>query len=271
LLLFDDLHWVDEGTAAFLLHLGRELTGSRLMVLGAYRSATVALGRRDSRSGEMARHPLAIALDELRRVKGDIVVELDQSDGRAFVEDYVDTEPNRLGARFRDALYAQTGGHALFTVETLRNLQARGALYKDEAGRWVSRDSLDWGGLPARVEAAIAERIERLPEAGRRLLSAASVQGDSFAAEVVAEVTGEAGARRGCTGASLRGRAAPAEGRASAGARRPGRIGGGVRVLPAGAGPRAGKGRARVGTARGDERGAAARPCVHGGPRSGGR
>ena len=119
------------------------------------------------------------------------MVGLDQADGREFVEAYLDTEPNRLGARFRDALYAQTGGHALFTVESVRNLQERGELFRDEAGRWVRRESLDWGDLPARVEATIAERIERLPEYSRRLLSAASAQGDDFTAELVAELTGE--------------------------------------------------------------------------------
>ena len=55
LLLFDDLHWVDDASAAFLAHLGRELSRSRLLVLGAYRTATVSLGRRDARSGEMTR------------------------------------------------------------------------------------------------------------------------------------------------------------------------------------------------------------------------
>ena len=105
--------------------------------------------RRDPATGETSRHPLASAIDELRRLKGEIVVELDRADGRAFVEAYVDTEPNRLGARFRDALYAHTGGHALFTVETLRNLQGRGELVKDEAGRWVAHEPLDWGSLPA--------------------------------------------------------------------------------------------------------------------------
>ena len=190
LLLFDDLHWVDDASAAFLAHLGRELRHSRLLILGAYRTATVSLGRRDARSGEMTRHPLAAVVNELRREKGDIVIELDRADGRAFVEAYVDTQPNRLGAPFRDALYAQTGGHALFTVESLRNLQERGELFKDEAGRWVARESLNWGELPARVEAAIAERIARLPENSRRFLSAASVQGDDFTGELVAELTG---------------------------------------------------------------------------------
>ncbi len=190
LLLLDDLHWVDDASAAFLLNLGRELKDSRLLILGAYRSNVVALGRRNPQSGQVERHPMAAVVNELRRLNGEILVELERADGRAFVEAYVDTEPNRLGARFRDALYAQTGGQALFTVEVLRNLQARGDLVKDEAGRWTARESLNWQVLPARVEATIAERIERLSEASRRILSAASVQGDDFSAEVVAKLTG---------------------------------------------------------------------------------
>ena len=191
LVLLDDLHWVDDATAAFLLHLGRELASSSLLVLGAYRPEAIGRGRRDPANGETSRHPLASAIDELRRLRGEIVLDLDRADGRAFVEAYVDNEPNRLGAGFRDALYAQTGGHALFTVELLRDLQERGELLKDEAGRWVARESLDWGALPVRVQATIAERIERLPEGSRRLLCCASVQGDDFNGEVVAELTGE--------------------------------------------------------------------------------
>jgi len=190
LLLLDDLQRVDDASAAFLLRLGRELTGSPLLVLSTYRSTTVAAGRRDTTSGELGRHPLLAVVNELRSVKGEIVVDLDRADGRAFVEAYVDTEPNRLGARFRDALFAQTGGHPLFTVETLRSLQERGEMSKDEAGRWVVRESLDWGSLPVRVEAAIAERIDRLPERERQILAAASVQGDEFAGELAAELAG---------------------------------------------------------------------------------
>ena len=90
------------------------------------------------------------------------MLDLDRADGRAFVEAYVDIEPNRLGAGFRDALYAQTGGHALFTVELLRDLQERGELLKDEAGRWVARESLDWGALPVRVRGG-HRRAHRAP------------------------------------------------------------------------------------------------------------
>ena len=168
---------------SFLLHFGRELNRSRVLISSAYRSATVSLGRRDPRARRGQSPPDRELVNELRRGKGDILVELDQADGRVFVEAFVDTEPNRLGTRFRDALYAQTGGHVLFTVEMLRNLQARGKLVKDEAGRWVAHHSLDWASLPARVDAVIAERIERLPETCHRLLSARACKAMTSAAK----------------------------------------------------------------------------------------
>lgn len=204
LLLLDDLQWVDDGSASFLLHVCRELSHSRLLILGAYRSATVALGRHSAHAndGDQARHPLATVVNELRRIQGENVIELDRADGRAFVEAYVDAEPNRLGAPFRDALYAQTGGHALFTVESMRNLQERGEIVKDAAGRWTAQESLIWGPLPARVEGAIAERIDRLPPACRHVLACASVQGDDFSGELAAEL---AGARTGDVLACLSG------------------------------------------------------------------
>ena len=71
----------------------------------------------------------------------------------------LDSEPNRLGFAFRGMLYRQTHGHPLFTVELLRGMQERGDLVRDAEDRWVEGPALDWETLPARVEAAIAERI----------------------------------------------------------------------------------------------------------------
>lgn len=85
-------------------------------------------------------------------------------------------------------LYRQTRGHPLFTVELLRGLQQRGDLVRDPEGRWVEGADLDWETLPARVEAVIAERIGRLPQPLRAALRVASVEGETFTAEVVARV-----------------------------------------------------------------------------------
>ncbi|HSR33189.1 MAG TPA: hypothetical protein VLY63_21700, partial [Anaerolineae bacterium] len=54
--------------------------------------------------------------------------------------------------------------------------------------RWVEGPALDWGTLPARVEAVIVERIGRLAEPLRTALRVASVEGEVFTAEVVARV-----------------------------------------------------------------------------------
>ena len=87
-------------------------------------------------------------------------------------------------------LYQQTQGHPLFTVELLRSLQERGDIFKDPEGYWVTGPSLDWDTLPARVEAAIQERISRLPRVMQEALEVASIEGELFTAEVVARVQG---------------------------------------------------------------------------------
>ena len=85
-------------------------------------------------------------------------------------------------------LWLQTRGHPLFTIELLQGMQERGDLLKDQAGRWVEGPRLNWEELPARVEAVIAERIERLDPGLQATLRVASVEGELFTAEVLARV-----------------------------------------------------------------------------------
>jgi DNA-binding SARP family transcriptional activator len=185
LITLDDLQWIDEGSLGLLFHLGRRLAGSRILIVGAHRPDELLGGR----GGEP--HPLLQVLHEFKRAFGDVFIDLARSDrieGRAFVDALVDVEPNRLDAAFRQELFQKTGGHPLFTVELLREMQSRGDLLKDEAGRWLRGQELDWERLPARVEAVIARRVDRLDGVSRAILSAASVEGELFTAEVVAEV-----------------------------------------------------------------------------------
>ncbi|MCJ7738667.1 MAG: hypothetical protein MUQ10_15370, partial [Anaerolineae bacterium] len=191
LIVLDDLQWIDQGSIGLLFHLGRRLEGSRILILGAYRPEEVTAGHPSG--GVSEPHPLAKTLNELRREHGDVWIDLDQagpSEGRQFVEALVATEANRLGDAFCTALYERTGGHALFTVELVRAMQARGDLVLDADGAWVEGESLDWATLPARVEAVIEERLSRLTAQQRELLTVASVEGETFTAQVIAEVQG---------------------------------------------------------------------------------
>jgi predicted ATPase len=182
MLVVDDLQWADMGSISLLFHLGRQLAGSRILIVGAYRPEEVVIGR----DGE--RHPLESVINEFQRHFGDITVKLDQAERRDFIEALLDSEPNRLGLPFREMLYRQTHGHPLFTIELLRGLQEQGDLVQDPEGHWVEGRALDWDTLPARVEAVIAERIGRLTEPLQDALRVASVEGEVFTAEVVARV-----------------------------------------------------------------------------------
>jgi tetratricopeptide (TPR) repeat protein/transcriptional regulator with XRE-family HTH domain len=190
LLIVDDLQWADVGSIGLLFHLARRLEGHRILVVGLYRPSDIRLGRFSTNSGEPERHPLEPVINELQGQFGNIQIVLDQAEGKQFVEAFLDTEPNRLGAGFREALFRQTGGHALFTVEMLRGLQARGDLVQDEQGQWTEGVILDWQTLPARVEGVIKERINRLPMKLQEVLKVASVEGEVFTADVVARVQG---------------------------------------------------------------------------------
>lgn len=190
LLLVDDLHWADGGTAALLFHLGRRLAGSPVLLAGAYRPCALGLVPGEPVGDRREPHPLALVIHEFGRTWGEAGIDLDQADGRSFVDALLDAEPNRLGAPFRERLYRRTGGHALFAVELLRGFRQAGALVQDEAGCWIEGPDLDWSRSPGQVEAVLAGQMSPLPAGDRALLDAASVQGETFIAEIVARALG---------------------------------------------------------------------------------
>lgn len=187
LLILDDLHWVDVSSIGLLFHLSRHLTDSRILVLGAFRPEEVALAWQERV------HPLGSVVSELQRTYGDIQISLDQAkraEGRYFVDALLDAEPNQLDEYFRQALFQRGRGHPLFTIELLHDLQERGHLRRDEQGRWQAGSWLAWDALPVKVEGVIAKRIDRLPAQLQEVLTIASVEGEFFTAEVVAQVAG---------------------------------------------------------------------------------
>jgi DNA-binding SARP family transcriptional activator len=185
LLILEDLHWADAASVDLLAFLSGALQASHVLLLGTYRPEGLLP------AGDGEPHPLAAVLGELRRFHGDIAISLDEmirEERHAFVDELLDSEPNHLDEHFRQALFAHTRGHALFTVELLRAMQERGELAQDESGRWVAGSPLDWTALPARVDGVIEQRLGRLDETLYSALATASVEGELFTAEVVARV-----------------------------------------------------------------------------------
>ena len=184
-IILDDLQWIDPGSVNLLFHLGRQLGGNKVLLLGAYRSEEVSLGR----EGEP--HPLEGVVQELSAMYGEIQVDLMQSEGLDFVTALLDSEPNALDPEFHNLLYQRTSGHPLFTIELLRGMQLRGEIVRDKQGKWVEGRQLNWEQLPARVEAVIARRIRHLPDECQNLLNVACVEGEQFTSEVIARVLGK--------------------------------------------------------------------------------
>jgi DNA-binding SARP family transcriptional activator len=185
LFILEDLHWADDATTGLLFHLSRAIGDSRILLLGTYRPDEIAVGQ------DTDRHPLAHSIGELKRQHGDIWLDLGEvndREGRAFIDAYLDTEQNRLDEDFRQALFEHTGGHALFVVELLRGMQERKDLIQDEDGAWTTQNGIDWQTLPARVEGVIEQRFGRLDAEMQSTLIVASVEGMTFTAEVVAQV-----------------------------------------------------------------------------------
>jgi adenylate cyclase len=186
-LMLDDLQWTDTPSVNLLFHLGRRLAevGGRVLIVGAYRPEEIGIGRLGDR------HPLEPVLGEFKRRFGDVWIDLaeaNRTERHRFVDAYLDSEPNMLDENFRTTMTQRTGGHPLFTVELLRAMQERGDVIQDQAGRWVTGPSLNWETLPSRVEAVIEARVGRLNEELRDILTVASVEGEWFTAQVVAEV-----------------------------------------------------------------------------------
>jgi adenylate cyclase len=187
ILILDDLQWADSGSINLLFHLGRRIQAHPILIVGSYRPIEVAPGK----DGD--EHPLIKLLSEFIRIYGEIQIDLDQTDevrGRHFVDALLDSEPNNFGEAFRDSFHRHTGGHPLFSVELLRQMEDKGEIRKDNKEFWIEGETIEWEALPARVEAVIASRIGRLPSPLLEILRVASVEGEEFTVQVISEVTG---------------------------------------------------------------------------------
>lgn len=184
LFVIDDLQWIDPDSVALLRHLARRLDTMPVLLVLCLRGSEVAIER------DGLRHPAASALNEFLGRPEASILDLDASGDLAFVEAILDSERNLLSRRFRKALYERTGGHPLFTLELIKSLKVGSSILRDASGAWVDADVVDWGRLPARVEAAIRERVERLSPTQRRLLTVAAVEGPIFTADIVALIAG---------------------------------------------------------------------------------
>ncbi len=180
-LLLEDLQWADPASVELLVYLAPRLENLKLMLVGTYRPADI----------ESQRHPLRAALASLGR--GNLPwseispAPFAGSEVAAFLERELGAPPPRELVEFA---LRRTEGNPLFLLNVLNHLLQSGAVARD-GDRVVLARSLDSMDriVPEGIVALIRDKVDRLDDADRRMLSVASVEGLEFTAAVVARLT----------------------------------------------------------------------------------
>ncbi len=176
--MLEDLHWADRPSLSLLEFVARELSDSRLLIVGNYRD--VELNRR---------HPLSMTLGELGRERlFDRVVlrGLARDEIERFIEVAAGTEaPEQLIT----TVYEHTEGNPLFMTETVRLLVQEGEIASGQASK---RGATSWElKIPEGVREVIGRRLDKLSERCNELLSTAAVIGRQFRFDVLLKLDEE--------------------------------------------------------------------------------
>jgi DNA-binding SARP family transcriptional activator len=161
LVLIDDLHWADEGTAAILRYAMEARPEMRVLVLATQRPADVP-----------ATGPTAEAL---RRLSHGPYVERMPLFGLAdpeIAELALGLSGRQLAGELVRGIRTETAGNPFFILEVVRDLS--------DSDRTASVLSLAQAEVPERVRDVVNLRLARLSQATVRLLTVAAVIGAEF-------------------------------------------------------------------------------------------
>jgi len=168
----DDLHWADQATLDLLHYLVRRLKGAPIWIVGTYRPEEVSLT-----------HPLTRLRQGLGRDHLVNLLILKPLSSEAVEELALSLVGEEAASDFGTFLYRESEGNPFVLSEIIRTLYERGVLQKTtELGHWHITGKLDGTEvlLPASVQDIILQRVGRLSEPARRLLTLAAVIGRQF-------------------------------------------------------------------------------------------
>ena len=177
-LCFEDLHWADISTIDLLAYLGSRLASMRLLIVTTYRPADLLL----------AKNPfLQIKLDlQSRGLCRDLPLEfLGPDDVKRYLS--LVFPQQQFPEQFAELVHSKTEGSPLFMADLVRYLRDRGVIVQEQ-GVWVLASGLPalHNDLPESIRGMIQRKIAQLSDDDRRLLVAASVQGNEFDSAIVA-------------------------------------------------------------------------------------
>jgi predicted ATPase len=158
MVIFEDLHWIDEETQAFLNLIADSIANAKILVLINYRPEY-------SHPWGSKTYYTQLRLDQLGADSAEAMLS-------ALLGEAADLVP------LKRLLIEKTEGNPLFLEETVQSLVEDGTLHSN--GSLKLARPFEELRIPATVHGIIASRIDRLPGEEKDLLQLASVIGKNF-------------------------------------------------------------------------------------------
>jgi class 3 adenylate cyclase/tetratricopeptide (TPR) repeat protein len=169
IVIFEDLHWLDDGSRALLNLLADSIGTARVMMLVNYRPEfTHNWGNKT--------YYTQLRLDPLGAESGEAMLQ-------ALLDDGHDLAP------LKRLIIEKTEGNPFFMEEIVQALFEQGALLRNPAVTLAK--SLSTIQIPSTVQAVLASRIDRLPPDQKDLLQTLAIIGKEFPFRLVREVSGK--------------------------------------------------------------------------------
>lgn len=174
LVVLDDLHWADELSLLLLSFMCRDVSGSKMLLVGTYLDVE---GKK--------RQLLELTLGDLARERNYERVAVGRLDREAVRRYLAVVHDHDTSAELAELVYDRTDGNAFYVTEVARLLEGipRGS---EGAIRDIP--------LPDTVREVTGRRLDRLSAGCRDLLAVAAVIGREFDARTLAAARGEVGA-----------------------------------------------------------------------------
>ena len=171
-LLFEDLHWADQGLLDFIDHVLEWSRNAPILIVTLARPELLQ-SRPDWGAGR--RNFLALDLEPL-----------DDAAMRQLLAGFVRDLPDAAA----QSIVSRADGIPLYAVETVRMLVADGRLREREDGGFEPVGELGELSVPETLQALIAARLDGLDPADRALIQDAAVLGQSFTPAGLSAVSG---------------------------------------------------------------------------------
>jgi class 3 adenylate cyclase len=166
MLIFEDLHWIDDETQALLNLLADSIANAKILLLVNYR-------REYSHTWSSKSYYTQLQLDSLGTESAEEMLS-------ALIGNRAEL------AALKQVIVTRTDGNPFFMEETVQTLLEEGALVRNGVVKLTK--PVEELKIPATVQAILAARIDRLSQGAKDLLQTLAVIGSEFARSLVQRI-----------------------------------------------------------------------------------